>query len=203
MSVAGSLILKRHRLHELVITNFLFNFIETRISSQPPFPPKIKDKLMANFAPFLLKPSSLGLLCGLSMTTRHILHLPPIRLDGFSNSEGHRSLPLTQQNVDSHARRHAGLPCDVKTIRQITTGSICGLCAGLFISAFSRPLVIIVGLLGAGFQCATLLGINFISCRSLQAVFLKDVDLWRLMRINRACKASFCITFLMAGFLKF
>ncbi|RKF84253.1 hypothetical protein GcM1_131005 [Golovinomyces cichoracearum] len=158
---------------------------------------------MANVASFLLKPSSLGLLCGLSMTTRQILHLPPIRLDGISNNEGHRSLPLTQQNIDSRTRRQAKLPCDVKTIRQITIGSICGLCAGLFIGAFSRPLVIGVALLGAGFQCATLLGINFFSRQRLQAAFLEDVDLWRLMSVNKAWKASFCVTFLMAGFLKF
>ncbi|RKF65098.1 hypothetical protein GcC1_125020 [Golovinomyces cichoracearum] len=116
---------------------------------------------MANVASFLLKPSSLGLLCGLSMTTRQILHLPPIRLDCISNNEGHRSLPLTQQKIDSRTRRQAKLPCDVKTIRQITVGSICGLCAGLFISAFSRPLVIVVGLLGAGFQVCNYISLSF------------------------------------------
>lgn len=154
----------------------------------------------------LLRPQFLGLGLGLSMATYHTVYRQPaFRLDSSPSSSGSGSILST----DSY-RRNAEVPViksggrlNERAVRQISSGSIIGLCAGLVVSKFSRPLAIILGLLIVGVQYASShLGINIIPYNRLQR-YITSIDLRSAAQDNVAFKLSFGTTFAMAAFLQF
>jgi len=89
-----------------------------------------------------------------------------------------------------------------RAVRQVSSGSIIGLCAGLAVSTFSTSLAMILGLLVVGVQWASSYGINVIPTDRLQKYF-KNIDVRSAVQDNVAFKLSFGMTFALAAFLKF
>jgi len=89
-----------------------------------------------------------------------------------------------------------------RAVRQISSGSIIGLCAGLAVSTFSTSLAMILGLLIVGTQWASSYGINVLPTAKLQKYF-KNIDVRSAVQDNVAFKISFGMTFALAAFVKF
>jgi len=87
-------------------------------------------------------------------------------------------------------------------VKQMSKGSIIGLCAGLAVSTFSRPLALLIGLLVVGVQWASSYGINIIPFEKIQK-YVINVDLRSAVQDNVAFKLSFGTTFALAAFMKF
>ena len=83
-----------------------------------------------------------------------------------------------------------------------TDGLHAGLVAGLGLSVFSKPLVLIIGLLVAGVQTAESYGIHIIPYRQLQG-YVKGVDLRSAVQDNVAFKISFGAMFALSAFAEF
>jgi len=87
-------------------------------------------------------------------------------------------------------------------VKQISSGSILGLCSGLLVSTFSRSLALLIGLLVVGVQWAASYGINVLPSNKLQR-YVTSIDLRSAMQDNVALKLSFGMTFAMAAFMHF
>ncbi|KUJ19795.1 uncharacterized protein LY89DRAFT_641054 [Mollisia scopiformis] len=151
----------------------------------------------------LLRPQALGLGLGLSLTTYHAVYRQQaIRLDSSPSSSGSiLSGDSYRKNAQVPVIRNGGL--NERAVRQISSGSIVGLCAGLVVSTFSRPLAIVLGLLIVGVQYASSqLGINIIPYNRLQR-YVTSIDLRSAVQDNVAFKLSFGTTFALAAFMKF
>merc|ERR1712093_50677 len=152
----------------------------------------------------LIRPQTLGLGLGLSFLTHQTLTQRPYRMDTspLSSSSGGSIL-----SGDSYAR-NAKVPVvregrlNESAVRQISSGSIIGLCAGLAVSTFSRSLALILGLLVVGVQYASNHGINIIPYNRLQR-YVTSIDLRSAVQDNVAFKISFGTTFALAAFMHF
>lgn len=83
------------------------------------------------------------------------------------------------------------------------TVKLLGLVAGLGLSTFSKPLVLLIGLLVAGVQMAeSYAGISLIPYRRLQGV-VKGIDLRSAVQDNVAFKISFGLMFALSAFAEF
>jgi len=144
----------------------------------------------------ILRPQTLGLGLGLSLYSFHLSQHRPLRLDSgpIPTSDSYRrnaQVPVLQQgrlNPDA--------------VKQMSKGSIIGLCAGLAVSTFSRPLALLIGLLVVGVQWASSYGINIIPFEKIQKSVI-NVDLRSAVQDNVAFKLSFGTTFALAAFMKF
>jgi len=140
---------------------------------------------------------TIGLGLGLSLVTFHMLRQRPIRLDSgpvFSgNSYGGdaRTTPLVRNGQLNPA-----------AVRQISSGSIIGLCAGLLVSTFSRSLALLIGLGVVAVQWASSYGINVIPYNKLQKR-ITSIDLRSAVQDNVVFKVSFGATFALAAFMQF
>jgi len=138
----------------------------------------------------------LGLGLGLSLASFQALHQRTMRLDSGPMISGH-----------SH-RKHAQTPVlrngqlNPNGVKQISTGSIIGLCVGLAVSTFSRSLAVLLGLLVVGLQWASSYGINVIPYQKLQKS-VTSIDLRSVVQDNVAFKLSFGTTFALAAFMHF
>ncbi|TVY44337.1 hypothetical protein LOCC1_G002268 [Lachnellula occidentalis] len=144
----------------------------------------------------LMRPQTLGLGLGLSVASYHALHQRPIRLD---------SSPFSAQSYKENAQTPVlshGRSLNPRAVRQISSGSIIGLCAGLLVSTFSKSLALILGLLVVGVQWASSYGINVIPYNRLQRYFT-SLDVRSAVQDNVAFKLSFGTTFAMASFMNF
>lgn len=86
--------------------------------------------------------------------------------------------------------------------RQISLGSILGLCSGLAVSIFSRPLAVLIGLLLTGAYALESRGIKVIPYKWLGRVVHNRTpeDMRGAVLDNLAFKFSFGAAFLLAGF---
>ncbi|CAG8959539.1 hypothetical protein HYFRA_00001440 [Hymenoscyphus fraxineus] len=150
----------------------------------------------------LLRPQTLGLGLGISLFTGHQivnLNRSPIKLDSGSGNGG--ILESYRQNAKTPVvKRGGGL--NPGAVRQISGGSIAGLCTGLLISTFSKTLTLLIGLMILGIQFAQTKGINLIPTAKLQK-YISSIDLRSAVQDNAAFKISFGTTFVMAAFMKF
>ncbi|TVY83607.1 hypothetical protein LSUE1_G002643 [Lachnellula suecica] len=120
---------------------------------------------MASLFRPLLRPQTFGLGLGLSLASYHTLHQRPLRLDsGVLSTDSYRKNAQTPV-VSQRGRLNPG------AVRQISSGSIIGLCTGLLVTTFSRSLALILGLLVVGVQYASSKGINIIPYNRLQKYF--------------------------------
>ncbi|KAG4442576.1 hypothetical protein IFR05_001906 [Cadophora sp. M221] len=149
----------------------------------------------------LIRPQTLGLGLGLSYLTHQTLFQQrAYRLDSSAAPP-----PLLSQ--DSYVR-NAKVPVlkegrlNEKAVRQISSGSIIGLCAGLAVSTFSKSLALILGLLVVGVQYASNHGVNIIPYNRLQK-YVTSIDLRSAVQDNVAFKISFGTTFALAAFMQF
>ncbi|KAA8572786.1 hypothetical protein MFRU_003g00970 [Monilinia fructicola] len=146
----------------------------------------------------LLRPLSAGAL-GLTTYTSYTLlqtHRSPSRLDSLrsslSNYPNDAQVPIVKNGGGLNPR----------AVRQISSGSIVGLGAGLAVSTFSRSLALIVGLLIVGLQWASSHGLDLIPTDRIQR-YIKHVNLRSAIQDNVAFKVSFGTTFAMAAFMRF
>jgi len=151
----------------------------------------------------LLRPQTLGLGLGLGLSLVTLQHRQAIRLDTAASNPpifSSSSYSRTAKTPVLDRRSPGGL--NPKAVRQVSSGSIIGLCAGLAVSTFSTSLAIILGLLIVGTQWASSYGINIIPTARLQRYF-KNVDVRSAVQDNVAFKISFGMTFALAAFMKF
>jgi len=87
-------------------------------------------------------------------------------------------------------------------LKQISAGSILGLVGGLAVSAFSKPLALLIGLLVFGVQFLETRGIHLIPRERIQSYF-KNVNVRSAIQDNVAFKLAFGTTFALAGFAQF
>lgn len=145
----------------------------------------------------LMRPQTLGLGLGVSLFSAFHLQQRPIRLDSGAVFSSSSYTEKARTPVVRNGRLNPG------AVRQISSGSIIGLCAGLAVSTFSRSLTIILGLLVVGIQFAeSYTGIHLIPYSRLQKYFT-NVDVRSAVQDNVAFKLSAGTTFFMAAFLQF
>jgi len=144
----------------------------------------------------LFRPQTIGLGLGLSLVTFHGLQQRPIRLDSGPVLSGdyHRS------NAQTPFVRNGQL--NPGAVRQISSGSIIGLCTGLLVSTFSKPLALLIGLGVVIVQVASRYGINVIPYNKLQR-YVTSINLRSAVQDNVAFKISFGTTFALAAFMQF
>ncbi|CAK4031002.1 hypothetical protein DOTSEDRAFT_132500 [Lecanosticta acicola] len=124
----------------------------------------------------------------------------PLRLDSSPSSVSPRDWSFSQYQSDARvpvSNKHGGL--NARAVRQLSAGSIIGLGAGLLLSTFSKPLVLLIGLLVAGVQTAESYGIHLIPYKTLQG-YVKSVDLRSAVQDNVAFKVSFGLMFAISAF---
>ncbi|RKF60777.1 hypothetical protein OnM2_047062 [Erysiphe neolycopersici] len=106
---------------------------------------------MAKFLSFFLRPYSIATICSIVINTRHVAHMSPNKSESFFFSSPDRI--AHRDNSDPvQSKRVNKFQLDVKTIRQITSGSISGFGVSRLLSKISRPLLIITVLMGVVIQ---------------------------------------------------
>ncbi|KAK2628420.1 hypothetical protein QTJ16_001523 [Diplocarpon rosae] len=149
----------------------------------------------------LLRPQALGLGLGLSSyISYHASTQRPLRLDSSSSRSSILSADSYQRNAKVPVVKEGRL--NARAVRQISAGSIVGLCAGLTVSTFSRSLTLILGLLVVGVQYASNHGINLVPYQRIQKL-VTGIDLRSAIHDNVAFKISFGTTFVLAAFIHF
>jgi len=147
----------------------------------------------------LLRPRTLGIGVsigvGLSLAAIHISQQQPIRLD--STTAAPKSSGTKVPSPALHGRW-----LKPGTVRQISGGSITGICAGLAISTFSRSLALLIGLLVLGVQWASSHGIDILPYKRI-GQYVTSVDLKSVIQDDPAFKISFGSTFALAAFMHF
>ncbi|OBT87114.1 hypothetical protein VE02_02267 [Pseudogymnoascus sp. 03VT05] len=143
----------------------------------------------------MLRPNTLGVGLGLSMSTFAVFRQRPMKLDSK------RLFSETQQTA-AHKPSKGNAFISPSSVKQISSGSVFGLCAGLAVSTFSRPLALLLGLLVVGIQWAASYGIHVLPYGKLRR-YVTNVDLKSALKSNVAFKLSFGMTFAMAAFMHF
>jgi len=142
-----------------------------------------------------LRPQAIGIGLGLALAGFQCTRQPAVRLD--THLLPGDSYPRSAQTP---ALKNGGL--NPGAVRQISSGSIIGLCAGLAVSTFSKPLTLLIGLVVIAVQVASRYGINVVPYQRLQKYFT-SIDLRSAVQDNVAFKLSFGTTFAMAAFMQF
>lgn len=132
--------------------------------------------------------------------------LTPLRSDAgpanpspaYSYTRDAQTPVLTSTSSSSSSQRRI----NPAAFRQVSLGSILGLCSGLAVSVFSRPLAVLIGLLLTGAYALESRGIRVIPYRWLGRLVQdrKPEDVRGAMLDNFAFKMSFGAAFLLAGF---
>nr|OQO22571.1 hypothetical protein B0A51_11314 [Rachicladosporium sp. CCFEE 5018] len=123
--------------------------------------------------------------------------------DSLSSPASVKDWSLNQYSSDAKTpivKKEGGL--NGKAVRQLSLGSILGLVAGLGVSVFSKPLVILIGLAIVGVQTAQSYGIKLVTYNTLQK-YVKGVDLRSAVQDNVALKISFGMMFALSAFAEF
>jgi len=144
----------------------------------------------------MFRPQTIGLGLGLSIVTFHTLHQRPMRLDSGPLLSGNSYQSRSSTPVVRQGRLNP------KAVRQISSGSIIGLCAGLLVSTFSKSLALLLGLGVIAVQWASSYGINVLPYNKLQK-YVNSIDLRSALQDNVAFKISFGTTFALAAFMQF
>ncbi|KAJ5197038.1 hypothetical protein N7449_007517 [Penicillium cf. viridicatum] len=97
--------------------------------------------------------------------------------------------------------RRTGL-LNAETMRQVSLGSVLGLVAGVGLRAFSKALVVILGMGVVFIEFAASKGYNILPISRIQK-YVKRVDLHRAMSEKRPFKMSFGAMMAMAAFANF
>ncbi|CAI7603716.1 unnamed protein product [Penicillium palitans] len=97
--------------------------------------------------------------------------------------------------------RRTGL-LNAETMRQVSLGSVLGLVAGVGLRAFSKALVVILGMGVVFVEFAASKGYNILPINRIQK-YVKRVDLRRAMSEKRPFKMSFGAMMAMAAFANF
>lgn len=144
----------------------------------------------------VLRPHTFGLGMGLSsFATFAMLKQQPLRMDSRMLSSGPQR-PEAKTPILKNGQLNP------RAVRQITSGSITGLVAGLAVSTFSKPLTLLIGLFIIAIQWAAGHGINVLPYDRLQR-YVTSINLRSAFQDNVAFKLSFGMTFAMTAFMQF
>ncbi|KAI9805106.1 MAG: hypothetical protein M1825_000940 [Sarcosagium campestre] len=153
------------------------------------------------FTPFRLhSPLGLSLTFSTAFATKTLLSPSPLQLLHCDSSRG-----ASSSTSDWSYKRTAQTPVfkdgrpNPMAYRQISSGSILGLAAGLAVSTFSKTLALLLGLAVCIVQFAASRGIHIIPYKRLQS-YVSGVDLRSTLEDNVAFKISFGLTFALAAF---
>ncbi|CAG7926757.1 unnamed protein product [Penicillium olsonii] len=91
---------------------------------------------------------------------------------------------------------------NAENMRQVSLGSVLGLVAGVGLRAFSKALVVILGMGVVLVEYAASKGYNILPLHRMQK-YVKNVDLHRAMSEHRPFKISFGAMMAMAAFANF
>ncbi|KAI6247336.1 hypothetical protein HI914_04419 [Erysiphe necator] len=105
---------------------------------------------MPRIPSLLSRPYSIATFCTLIINSRKVVYLSPNKLETFFPSQGRTAHGEYSKSIQFKSKDKEYV--DVRTIRQITSGCICGFGVGLLFSTISRPLLIISVIIGAGIQ---------------------------------------------------
>ncbi|KAJ5619242.1 hypothetical protein N7510_003226 [Penicillium lagena] len=163
----------------------------------------------------------LGLTIGLSAaTTLHLHPQSPFRAAPMQcQYTASSSRPDSQTNPDNSWAIHANDPIlqkqgrpqttnqsstfmSARTMRQVSLGSVLGLVAGVGLRAFSKVLVVVLGMGIVLVEWAASKGYNILPINRLQK-YVKNVDLRHAMSANRPFKMSFGTVMALAAFAQF
>ncbi|KAL1878960.1 hypothetical protein Plec18167_004255 [Paecilomyces lecythidis] len=108
--------------------------------------------------------------------------------------------PLLQKQGKTGPRNSSGW-LNASTLRQLSLGSVLGVLAGLGLRAFSKALVVLLGVGVVVVEWAASKGYNLIPVHRLQK-YAKGIDLERAVHQNVAFKISFGATMALAAFSK-
>ncbi|KAK8213191.1 hypothetical protein M8818_002489 [Zalaria obscura] len=147
------------------------------------------------FSPFTHR---VGLIAGLGLGSAALFPslLSPYhksRLLYCDSSVGPKDWSLSQYQHDARTPIVKNGKLNSGAIKQLSSGSICGLIGGLAVSAFSKPLALLLGLLIFGVQALESRGIHLIPYGKLQQYFT-SIDLRSAIQDNAAFKLSFGAT---------
>ncbi|KAJ6022042.1 hypothetical protein N7540_007546 [Penicillium herquei] len=170
------------------------------------------------FSPPILR---LGLGVGLGLSAATLHPLSPFRAAPMQcqySAPYYR--PESQANADSgwavkpedpllHKQGRTGIAAQAKAallcpenLRQVSLGSVLGLVAGVGLRAFSRVLVVVLGMGVVLIEWAASKGYNILPLERLQK-YVKNVDVQRAMSSHRPFKISFGAMMALAAFGQF
>ncbi|KXG49960.1 uncharacterized protein PGRI_059280 [Penicillium griseofulvum] len=162
------------------------------------------------YQPATLLRLGLGVGIGLSAATMHPLspfRAAPMKCEyavpqqtGFHKDSGWVVNPAESMGQKQSPKRNGLL--NAETMRQISLGSVLGLVAGVGLRAFSKALVVILGMGVVLIEYAASKGYNILPLNRIQK-YVKRVDLRRAMSEKRPFKMSFGAMMAMAAFANF
>ena len=101
---------------------------------------------------------------------------------------------FTAENSQKHQHSHN----NARVIRQMSAGSIAGVCGGLAVSVFSKTLAVLIGLAVVTIQALEQRGIHVIPYRRIQR-WVRGVNIQSALRENVPFKLCFGTTFALAA----
>ncbi|KAJ5495166.1 hypothetical protein N7539_000282 [Penicillium diatomitis] len=157
----------------------------------------------------------LGLGIGLSAATLYPqspFRAAPLRCDWPSSGSGSASRPTAAEinfTGRSSSSTEAGIATQAKNalltpenMRQISLGSVLGLVAGVGLRAFSKVLVVVLGMGVVLVEWAASKGYNIVPLERVTG-FIKNTNVRRMVNENRPFKISFGAMMAMAAFAQF
>ncbi|RDW74367.1 uncharacterized protein DSM5745_07029 [Aspergillus mulundensis] len=146
----------------------------------------------------------IGLGLGVSFSLLHSspFRAAPMRCDyaAGSTSSGW-SLPSQDPTRKHGIAQESGI-MTASNMRQISMGSVLGLVVGVGLRAFSRVLVVLLGMGIVAIEWAASKGYHIFPTKTLQK-YVKSVDLDRFMSRNVPFKVTFGTTMALAAFAQF
>ncbi|KAJ5134112.1 hypothetical protein N7526_005477 [Penicillium atrosanguineum] len=167
---------------------------------------------------FLLSPLRLGLGLGIGISAATLHPLSPLRASplqcqynapygpGPQSAESSWAVnsndPRLQKEGRSGIAAQANGFLTPENMKQISLGSVLGLVAGVGLRAFSRVLVVVIGMSVVFIEWAASKGYNILPLHRIQK-YVKNVDVHRAVSQHRPFKMSFGATMALAAFAQF
>ncbi|KAJ5145990.1 uncharacterized protein N7515_000554 [Penicillium bovifimosum] len=145
----------------------------------------------------------LGVSLGLSAATLHPsspFRASPMRCDYAEPTPGYQRSVFQSSSAEQKPVRNGLL--NPQTMRQVSLGSVLGLVAGVGLRAFSKALVVLLGMGVVLVEYAASKGYNILPLNRIQK-YVKGVDLRHAMSEHRPFKISFGAMMAMAAFANF
>ena len=108
------------------------------------------------------------------------------------------SPPRTFKPESSSKEAHRDSFINARTARQISAGSIAGVCGGLAVSVFSKPIAVLIGVIVVVVQALESRGIHVVPYKAMEKWF-RGIRVESLVKENVPFKLCFGTTFALAA----